>query len=246
MSQRTVTIKTADGQCPASLHLPEGSGPSPAVIMYPDAFGLRDTFRSMGERLAGMGYVTLVPDVYYRVGEWAPFEAETAFTDPAERARLMGLMGPLNQETTATDADAFIGYLTALEEVTGTAVGTTGYCMGGGLSLVTAGKLPDGVAAAASFHGGHLANEANPDSAHRLASAIKAEVYVAAAQNDGSFPAEQQELLEQSFIAAGVRYELETYPAGHGFAVPDNPTYDPKAEERHWDALSRLYGKLPR
>jgi dienelactone hydrolase len=30
-------------------------------------------------------------------------------------------------------------------------------------------------------------------------------------------------------------------PARHGFAVPDNPTYDATAEARHWEALGRLY-----
>ena len=34
---------------------------------------------------------------------------------------------------------------------------------------------------------------------------------------------------------------LEFYPARHGFAVPDNPTYDAAAEARHWGALEGLY-----
>jgi carboxymethylenebutenolidase len=38
-----------------------------------------------------------------------------------------------------------------------------------------------------------------------------------------------------------VRHTIETYPAAHGFAVPDNPTYDPAAAQRHWDALAGLY-----
>jgi carboxymethylenebutenolidase len=33
-----------------------------------------------------------------------------------------------------------------------------------------------------------------------------------------------------------------TYPAAHGFAVPDNPTYDAAAEQRHWEAMEELYG----
>jgi carboxymethylenebutenolidase len=39
-----------------------------------------------------------------------------------------------------------------------------------------------------------------------------------------------------------VDHTIETYPAGHGFAVPDNPTYDPAAASRHWAALDGLYG----
>ena len=32
-----------------------------------------------------------------------------------------------------------------------------------------------------------------------------------------------------------------TYPAAHGFAVPDNPTYDEAAATRHWQAMEALY-----
>jgi carboxymethylenebutenolidase len=66
-------------------------------------------------------------------------------------------------------------------------------------------------------------------------------VYVAAAENDGSFPPEQAERLEAALVAAGVDHQLETYPALHGFAVSDNPTYDADAAERHWKALEDLF-----
>ncbi|HEX4430463.1 MAG TPA: dienelactone hydrolase family protein [Frankiaceae bacterium] len=246
MSQHDVVITTDDGECDASLHIPEGAGPWPGVIMYPDAASLRDIFRGMGEHLAGMGYVTLVPNIYYRAGEFPPFNISTLFSEPGERERLGKMMASLSRDAVGRDAKAFIAFLTAREEVTGSAVGTTGYCMGGGLSLLAAGLHPDGVAAAASFHGGNLASDENPDSPWRLASAMKAEIYVAAAENDPSFPADQYQRLEQAFSEAGLRHTMETYPAGHGFAVPDNPTYDPAAEQRHWDALADLYSRLPR
>jgi carboxymethylenebutenolidase len=214
--------------------------------MYPDAGSLRDVFRDMGERMAGLGYVTLVPDIYYRSVPYEPFEMASLFSNPAERERLGRLVSELNRDRVTSDADAFIGYLLGLDEVTGSAVGTTGYCMGGGLSLLAAALHPDRVAAAAAFHGGNLAAEGNPDSPHLLAGSIKAEVYVAAAENDPSFPDDQYARLEQALTDAGVTFTMETYPAGHGFAVTDNPTYDPAAEQRHWDALATLYAKLPR
>ena len=73
MAKLDVTIPTADGTCGATLHVPDGANPAPAVIMYPDAGGARDTFREMGDRLAAEGFVVLVPDVYYRVGPVPPF-----------------------------------------------------------------------------------------------------------------------------------------------------------------------------
>src|SRR4051812_48300172 len=198
MPGREVVINTADGDCAASLHIPTGSGPWPAVLMYPDAGSLRDVFREMGERMAGLGYVTLVPDIYYRSVPYEPLEITSLFSNPAERERLGRLVSLLNRDGIKGDADAFIGYLLALDEVTGSAVGTTGYCMGGGLSLLAAALHPDRVAAAAAFHGGNLAAEGNPDSPHLLAGSIKAEVYIAAAENDPSFPGDQYARLEQA------------------------------------------------
>ena len=43
MTVLDVTVPAPDGNCRASLHLPEGDGPWPAVIMYPDAVGARPT-----------------------------------------------------------------------------------------------------------------------------------------------------------------------------------------------------------
>jgi carboxymethylenebutenolidase len=129
----------------------------------------------------------------------------------------------------------------SLPETAGDAVGTTGYCMGGRLSLLVAGHLGPRVAAAASFHGGNLASADDPDSPHLLAGTIAATVYVGGASDDASFPAEQRDRLEHALSNSGVKHTIETYPAAHGFAVPDNPTYDPASAQRHWDAMSNLF-----
>jgi carboxymethylenebutenolidase len=241
MTQRSVEVATEDGRCPCSLHLPTGEGPWPAVIMYPDAGGLRDTFREMGERLASLGYVTLVPDFYYRSGDYEPFDLRTAFSEPAERDRLMSLMGSVKPDMVVRDARTYVDYLTSLPETSGDAVGTTGYCMGGRLSLIVAGHLGDRVAAAASFHGGNIAAADDPNSPHLQAARMKATVYVAGATDDASFPPEQRDRLDQALTEAGVQHTIETYPAAHGFAVSDNPTYDAAAAQRHWDAMANLF-----
>ena len=243
MPRLEVQIPAPDGDSPGTLHVPDGSaGPWPGVLVFPDAGGARETMREMADHLAGMGYVALVPDIYYRAGAWAPFDVATLFTDPAERARLGTLMGVLSNDRIIADAAAYAGFLLARPEVSGTAIGTTGYCLGGYMSLVTATGLGHTVAAAASFHGGRLAVADNPTSPHLAAGGITATVYVAGAQDDDSFTAEQGELLRGALAGAGVDFTLEFYPARHGFAVPDNPTYDAAAQARHWDALGRLYG----
>ncbi len=242
MPSADVTISTADGECAASLHRPSDDGPWPAVIMYPDAAGLRQTFRDMGERLSGLGYVVLVPDLYYRSGGYEAFDLATAFTDPDERRRLGVLAGALTPARYLSDAGAFLDFLDARDEVADGPVGTTGYCMGGRISLNVAGHHGERIGAAASFHGGNLASDGDSDSPHLAASGVRAVVYVGAAENDGSFPAEQADRLSRAFDETGVSYTLDRYAAMHGFAVPDNPTFDTDAAERHWSALQKLFG----
>ena len=238
-----VTIPTPDGTCKASLHVPETGAPAPAVIMYPDAGGARDTIRGMGDRLASLGYVVLVPDVYYRT-PFEPFSMATALTDDTERKRLFSLMKGLTPDMSVRDAGAFLDFLASRDEVGPGGVGTSGYCMGGRISLTVAGHHPDRIAAAASFHGGNLAPEGDPNSPHLLAGAIKATVYVGGAQDDASFPEEQKERLRAAYDAAGVTSTIETLPGLHGYAVPDNPTFDEAASELHWKAMEQLYGSV--
>ena len=241
MPNITDTVTTPDGTCPVRLFTPEGEGPWPGVVMYPDAGGIRETFDEMAAKLADFGYAVLLPDFYYRLGDWEPIDMKTAFSDPEQRKRLMSMIGSITPDTMATDAAAFFDYLVARPEVSGDKFGLTGYCMGGRTAVVVAGRLPDRVAAAASFHGGGLVTDSE-DSPHLRADDIQAVVYVAGAENDGSFTAEHAEQLEKALTAAGVDHKIETYPAAHGYAVPDNTSYDAAAADRHWTAMREFFG----
>jgi carboxymethylenebutenolidase len=241
MPRSDVTITTADGECPATFCTPEGSGPWPAVVLYPDAGGRRATMEDMAARVAGFGYAVLVPDVYYRAGAWAPFDLNTVFGDEDERKRLFTLMGGVTGANLETDAHAILGFFDARPEVSDTPIGTTGYCMGGRASLIVAGRLGDKVGAAASFHGGRLSAD-DPDAPIHLADKVKATVYVAGATDDGSFTAEDAEALDKAYTEAGVEHTIETYPGGHGFAVADHTgVYDEACSERHFAAMKDLY-----
>jgi carboxymethylenebutenolidase len=242
MPRVDVEVRTPDGQSPGTLHLPPGDGPWPGVLMFPDAGGVRETFHTMADHLAGLGYATLLPDVYYREAGWAPFDMRTAFADKRERGRILGIARSLTRNRIIADSGAFVEFLLARPEVTGSAVGTTGYCMGGRMSLIAAGAHPDRIAATASFHGGRLAVADDPDSPHLAADRITATVYIAGAVADATFTTDQAKLLDAALTEAGVTHKLEIYPARHGFAVSDNPTHDPEAEARHWRALAELYG----
>jgi carboxymethylenebutenolidase len=240
MSDEQVSIRTRDGDCPAYVFTPATAGDYPAVIFYMDGLGIRPTLLQMGQRLADYGYVVLLPDLFYRAGPYGPLDPKVVFGSGDVRGAIGHLFRSTDNHRAAQDTEAFLGYLDSRGDVSGKRIGTTGYCMGGGMSLTAAGSYPDRVAAAASFHGGGLATDSEL-SPHRLAPNITGRVYVAGADNDDSCPPEMAERLEQALTEAGVTHRCEIYPdVLHGWTMADFPVYDANAAERHWRELTAL------
>jgi carboxymethylenebutenolidase len=235
-----ITIQTKDGSCPSYVYRPTGNGPWPAVLVFMDGIGIRPAMLELGERLASHGYFVLLPDLYYRSGPYEPMDARAVFTDPEQRKVLAAKFGLATQANVMSDTRAFLDYLAAEPDAKPGRIGTTGYCMGGLMSLTAAGTYPDRIAAAASYHGARLATDA-PESPHLLAPKIKARVYVAGAIEDASFPDEMKARLEKALTEAGVNHQIETYPAKHGWVFRDTPVYDAAAAERHWHSLLALF-----
>src|SRR5205809_2492856 len=94
-----VTITTPDGTCDAYFVHP-ATGTAPGVLIWPDIFGLRPAFRTMGKRLAESGYSVLVVNPFYRTKK-APTAADGAAT-PIQQ--LLPLPQGLNETTHMTDA----------------------------------------------------------------------------------------------------------------------------------------------
>jgi len=240
MAHEQLSIGTADGDCPAHAFTPHGEGPWPAVIFFMDGLGIRPTLFAMGQRLADAGYVVLLPDLFYRAGRYAPLQAKEVFASGDVMAAIGHLFQSTDNAKAAQDTAAFLAYLETRTDVAGTKVGTTGYCMGGAISLTAAGTYPDRIAAAASFHGGNLATDSEL-CPHLLAPAMKGRIYVAGADQDSFYPPEMAERLEQALIDAGVEHLCEIYPGAlHGWTMADFPVYDDAAAERHWRALFDL------
>ncbi|MFD9697922.1 dienelactone hydrolase family protein [Lentzea sp. NPDC059081] len=240
----TVDVTTADGVADAYVAHPDGDGPFPAVLFYMDAFGLRPHLEKMADRLAAEGYLVLVPNVFYRAGR-APVVELPDFIDPAARPglfeQIMPMLRSLTPEGLMSDARAYLGWLADSPLAAGGPVGITGYCMGAGLALRTAGTYPDRVAAAAGFHGANLASEAD-DSPHLLAGEVTAELYFAHADQDSAMPVEQIDRLEKALTDAGVTHRCEVYAgAHHGYTQADTAAYDAEAAERHWTELLALF-----
>ena len=238
MIEKQVDVKTADGVEDCDLFYPAENGTWPAVIMYTDIGGRRDTFADMGRRLAAEGFVVLVPNPFYRLSR-APVYRDFKFGTDATTARMGEVRKFVSPSGIESDAHALVGYLLALKQVNGR-IGTVGYCMGGGMAMRTAAAEPGKVLAAASFHGSQLASDA-PDSPHTLAPKIKARMYFGFAIEDRTMPPEAVEKLKSALDAAGVKYEGELYAgARHGWCVKDHTVYHEHQAEHAWHHLGEF------
>jgi carboxymethylenebutenolidase len=241
VTESDVSITTPDGACDAYFVHP-ASGAAPAVLIWPDIFGLRPAFRDMGKRLAESGYAVLVVNPFYRIKK-APTAAPHAdFEDPATREALTGMMKSLTPSTEVTDAKVLTAWLDQQPAVDKSRkMGTTGYCMGGPLVMRTAATNPDRIGAAATFHGGGLVTD-KPDSPHLLIPKMKAHFLVAIAANDDAKQPDAKRTLVAAFAQASLPASVEVFQGtNHGWCPPDSHVYDHDAAEKAWSELLTLF-----
>src|SRR5580765_580029 len=176
-----VTVTTPDGTCDAYFVHP-ATGTGAAVLVWPDIFGLRPAFRTMGKRLAESGYSVLVVNPFYRQKKAPTAESGAATSIPTLVPMMQALTVDMN--LVMRDAKAYIAWLDQQPSVAkNKKVGTQGYCMGGPIAFRTAAAMPDRVGAVASFHGGGLVTN-TPNSPHLQAAKTKAQFLIEIAEND--------------------------------------------------------------
>jgi carboxymethylenebutenolidase len=239
VTETDVLIKTPDGTADAALFTPKKAGTYPAVLMWPDIMGLRPAFRDMGHRLAGEGYVVLVPNPFYRSKKAPVIDGPIDWGNAAQRELLSGYRKAIT--SVASDAKAFLAFLDSQPKTNKRRkAGVQGYCMSGAFAFETAATLPDRMGAVASFHGGGLVTK-DPTSPHLLIPKTKARFAVLIAQNDDAKDPQAKDVLKASFAAVGRPAVVEVYPADHGWTVPGGQVYDAVQAERAWSELLKLY-----
>jgi carboxymethylenebutenolidase len=239
VTESEVNIMTPDGTADGYFVHPS-TGTAPGVLVWPDIFGLRDSFHKMGKRLAESGYSVLVVNPFYRVKK-AP-TAEKGAATPVQG--LFPLMQGLTPAFQATDAKAFIGWLDKQASVAkNRKMGTQGYCMGGPIAFRTAAAMPDRVGAVASFHGANLVTD-GADSPHLMVAKTKAQLLVAIATSDDMTRPNDKTVMKDTFAKANLKAEIEVYAgAQHGWCPPDSGVYNEAQAEKAWSRLLALYGQ---
>ena len=225
--EKDVQVKTVDGMCDAALFYPATKGTYAAVLMWPDIMGLRPAFRDMGKRLAAQGYVVLVPNPFYRSTKAPVIGDNFDFSNPEERAKLMGYRGAMTNEGIDHDAAAYLAFLDAQPQTAkNKKAGVQGYCMGGALSFRTAAVVPSRIGAVGSFHGGNGLVTDKSDSPHLLIAKTNSAYLICQAQNDDAQNPKMKDDLKAAFTAAGKTATVDVYPANHGWCVKGGAVYN--------------------
>ena len=245
VSETDIVIPTTDGSCDAALFHPTGDGRWPGVIIFTDVLGLRPVFRDMGRRLAAEGYTVVVPNPFYRTRKAPVLSGPFDFSKPEDRAKLVELTAPLNNDTKSRDAMAYIAFLDTLPQVKADGrIGVVGYCMGGPYTLLAAAAVPGRVGAGVSLHGGNLVTD-KPDSPHLLVARSKASFYFGIATNDDQRQPDAKDKLREAFAAAGLPAKIEVYAdCQHGWCVSDGMVFNKAGAERAYGEMTTLYRQV--
>jgi carboxymethylenebutenolidase len=229
-------VSVLDGEVPADLYLPE-SGSGPGVVLFQEIFGVTDYIRGRATDLAELGYVVLVPHLYWRIGDEVVSEAADGLP------RAMELVGKLDWEAAVGDGAATLDALQDHAAVDGP-VGLLGFCFGGGLAFnvsAMTGAAGAGPDALVSYYGSAL------PTLLALAPQVSAPSLHHFGLSDDYIPADTVREIEAAVTADNDDVTFLTYPgAGHAFDNPSPVFHHEGASQEAWAATTAWLGeKLP-
>jgi carboxymethylenebutenolidase len=205
------------------LARPKGGGRYPAVVVIHEIWGVVSHIKDVSRRFAGEGYVALAVDL---------FGGKTV----SELEEGRRLREELSEERILGDLRGGFDYLQSLEYVHPKRIGSIGFCMGGGLSLLLACHNRD-LAAAVAFYG------RNP-SPIDLVKNVRCPILCNYAGADMAITESDISLLKQALTKYGKVFDIKVYPgAPHGFFNDTKGSYRPEAAQDAWKRTLELFNK---
>lgn len=213
-----------EGKYTGYLVRPSGNGPFPGMVVIHEWWGLNGWIKSQADRLAQAGYVALAIDLFGKTT-----------TDPQQAT---AMVRALNQPAATAEELAAADYLRSQPYVRPSAVGSIGWCFGGGQSLNLALNDPK-LAVAVIYYGQPVADP-------RELAKIKAAVLGIYGEADRMIPVEKVHAFVEALGVAKVKHEVHIYPgAPHAFANPSRgPDYRPKDAEDAWRKTLEFLGRV--
>jgi carboxymethylenebutenolidase len=203
----TALVPTSDGQMPAFVSRPD-SNSGPGLVVLQEIFGVTDYMKQRARDLADLGYIAIVPQLYWRLGS----DVELPENTPEGLQQAFAYMQRLDAPGAVSDASAALAYARQLPETNGKA-GVLGFCMGGRLAYqLAATDDPDVLV---SYYGSGIASQL--DAAPR----ITAPTIFHFGDADAYLPVTEAEQIRSAFASHPSTEVHLHHGAGHAF---DNPS----------------------
>jgi carboxymethylenebutenolidase len=203
---------------------PERKDKAPAVILIHEIFGLSQWEPTVADKLAGTGYVVIVPDLLSSRFGRTP-------ADPDSGRKLTALLDP---RAITADLDAAFAYVSGLPAVRSEAIGVIGFCWGGGQSFRYA-TINSRLKAAVVCYG------PPPDSA--ALAGVQARLLGVYGEDDARIDATLPDLSRQ-LRTLGKPFQYDIYPGtGHGFLRPGRKGSEGAQPERAWSRILAFYAE---
>jgi carboxymethylenebutenolidase len=228
-----VTFKSGADDIRGYLAIPHGVAKAPAIVVAHENLGVIPHRQEATRRYAAQGFVVMTVDLYSRIGGKPPF----GFEHPDPEERRSGAFLASRDEQSVPDLEAARRYLCTRPEVDAERIGTLGYCLGGGPSLVWATQSPDLKACvilyALPILPPHYTPDQKPRSRIDIADQVRCPVQCHFGDKDEVIPLDQVRSLDQELRKSGQPIELHVYAgAGHAFEDAGHPNHHAAAAKQ--------------
>ncbi|MCZ6625035.1 MAG: dienelactone hydrolase family protein [Deltaproteobacteria bacterium] len=205
---------------------PKAGGPFPGVLVISENRGVDEHIQDVTRRFAKEGYFAAAPDTISRFGGIRELGKEAA----------MGMTSGMRSDIVLDVVKTTFDYLRRSKGVKADRIGIVGFCFGGGVSLLTATKIPE-LAACVLFYG----KSPNPISQVKD---IKAPVLGLYGGEDKGITSKVPEL-KKVMDQYGKSFEYQIYDgAKHAFHNETrSDRYHPEAARDAWMKTLAFFGK---
>lgn len=243
LAEEDLIIDTAGGPMTVFVCRPAAVLQPPVVIVYQDGPGVRPDLYDMTRRLAGAGYVGVLPDLYHRYGDARRVDmAKMERADPAEITKVLSMIDGLDDSEVLAETNAILLQLTAVG-IDCRLVGCLGLCVGARFMLRAMAAFPETMQAGAGLHPSFIIED-GPHSPHLDVRYLRGELYFGYGALDHVVPPESLQPLWDEIACHGVRAEVDRFAAaGHAFMFPGLPFYRPADAEQAWHRMLALFAR---
>ncbi|MBT2970306.1 MAG: hypothetical protein B6D72_13950 [gamma proteobacterium symbiont of Ctena orbiculata] len=208
---RDITLQTLQGES-FSAYLAGDERAASGVMILHEWWGVMPHNRLWAERLAEIGHLSLVVDLY-----------DGRTTDDPELAAAM--MRDIDQQSADRKLVAAVDYLHG----PGRRIATYGCSFGGKEAMQASLLQPERISATVLAY---CRMESDVERLKRLSGPVLA-IY---AQQERNWP-QKQDHFEAAMEAAGKKTEAMGFDAAHGFTNPTSPRYDEAADKASWQCI---------